>query len=86
MTINKHDDLMSFKFKNNNYIDLKIENYIYIEKIIKLKNYKKVKKYQGLMNSKEFKNLTISDNWRFAQREKLLKNTLSIIIYKSNQI
>ena len=32
MTINKHDDLMSFKFKNNNYIDLKIENYIYIEK------------------------------------------------------
>ena len=37
------------------------------------------------MNSKEFKNLTISDNWRFTQREKLLKNTLNIIIYKSNQ-
>ena len=37
------------------------------------------------MNSKEFKNLTILDNWRFTQREKLLKNIISIIIYKSNQ-
>ncbi len=45
----------------------------------------KKRKNQRFKNSKEFKNLTISDNWRFAQREKLLKNTLNIIIYKSNQ-
>ena len=32
MTINKYNDFMSFKFKNNDYIDLKIENYIYIVK------------------------------------------------------
>ena len=32
MAINKYNDFMNFKFKNNNYIDLKIENYTYIEK------------------------------------------------------
>ncbi len=32
MAINKYNYFMNFKFKNNNYIDLKIENYIYIEK------------------------------------------------------
>lgn len=28
MDTNKYNDFMSFKFKNNDYIDLKIENYI----------------------------------------------------------
>ena len=32
MVINKYNDFMSFKLKNNDYIDLKIENYIYIVK------------------------------------------------------
>ena len=32
MAINKYNDFMNFKFKHNTYIDLKIENYIYIEK------------------------------------------------------
>ena len=36
------------------------------------------------MNSKEFKNLTILDNRRFTQREKLPKNSINIHIYKSN--
>ena len=54
MAINKYNDFMNFKFKNNNYIDLKIENYIILKKIIKLKNYKKSKK---LSRFSEFKRI-----------------------------
>ncbi len=32
MAINKYNDFMNFKFKNNYFIDLKIENYSYIVK------------------------------------------------------
>ena len=32
MATNKYNEFMNFKFKNNDHIDLKIENYIYIVK------------------------------------------------------